>query len=72
MKRICLDDIESKYRIQSYNELYGKVLSLIQNEELKPVKASGKNGKKPALYNEYWIVEALEDKKTLWCHPILR
>ena len=61
MKRICLNDIESQYKIQSYRELYNKVLSLIQSEEIKPVKASGKNGKKPALYNEYWIVEVQED-----------
>ena len=61
MKRICLNDIESQYKLESYKELYDKVLSLIQHEEIKPVKAAGKNGKKPALYNEYWIVEALED-----------
>lgn len=61
MKRTCLNDIESQYKIQSYKELYNKVMSLIQCEELKPVKASGKNGKKPALYNEYWIIEEAED-----------
>lgn len=61
MKRICLDDIESQYKIQSYKELYKKVLTLIQHNELKPVKASGKNGKKPALYSEYWIIEEPED-----------
>ncbi len=61
MKRICLNDIELQHKILSYKELYDKVLSLIQCEELKPVKASGKNGKKPALYNEYWIIEEPED-----------
>ena len=61
MKRICLNDIESQYKVQSYKELYNKVMSLIQCEKLKPVKASGKNGKKPALYNEYWIIEEPED-----------
>lgn len=61
MKRICLNDIESQYKIQSYKELYDKVLFLIQSKELKPVKASGKNGKKPALYNEYWIMEKPKD-----------
>lgn len=61
MKRICLDDIESQYKIQSYKELYNKVLTLIQHGKLKPVKASGKNGKKPALYSEYWIIEEPED-----------
>lgn len=61
MKSICLNDIELRYNIQSYKELYNKVLSLIQHNELKPVKASGKNGKKPALYNKYWIIEETED-----------
>lgn len=61
MKRICLDDIENQYRIESYKDLCNKVFFLIQNEEIKPVKASGKNGKKPALYNEYWIIEEPED-----------
>lgn len=61
MKRICLEDIESQYKLKSYQELYEMVLSLIQKEEIKPVKASGKNGKKPALYKEYWIIEKQED-----------
>lgn len=61
MKRICLNDIESQHKIQSYKELYDKVLTFIQHGKLKPVKASGKNGKKPALYNEYWIIEEPED-----------
>ncbi|MBQ2276507.1 MAG: DUF2220 family protein [Lachnospiraceae bacterium] len=61
MKHICLNEIQMQYKLQNYKELYQKVLSLIQNEEIKPVKASGKNGKKPALYNEYWIIENKED-----------
>ena len=61
MKRICLNEIQMQYKLQNYRELYQKVLSLIQNEEIKPVKASGKNGKKPALYNEYWVIENKED-----------
>lgn len=61
MKRICLQDIELQYRIQNYKDLYDKVMSLIEKEEIKPVKASGKNGKKPALYNEYWMIEKEED-----------
>ena len=61
MKRICLQDIELQYRIQNYKDLYNKVMSLIEKEEIKPVKASGKNGKKPALYNEYWMIEKEED-----------
>lgn len=61
MKRITLQSLESKYKPQTYRELYDKVLTLIQKEELKPLKAAGKNGKKPALYKEYWLIEQKED-----------
>lgn len=57
MKRISLHEIEVRYKIQQYHELYDKVLDLIETEQIKPVKASGKNGKRPALYKEYWSVE---------------
>ena len=61
MKRISLHEIEKQYKIQQYNDLYGKVLELIENERIKPVKASGRNGKRPALYKEYWVIEQSED-----------
>lgn len=61
MKRIPLETIEKQYKPESYQTLYNKVLSLIEDNKLKPVKASGKNGKKPALYREYWLIEEQED-----------
>lgn len=61
MKRITLDEIEVQYRIEEYQKLYEKIMLLIQKERIKPVLASGKNGKKPALYREYWILEEKED-----------
>ena len=61
MKRIGLEEIELKYKVKTYQELYEKVLLLIQKEEIKPVKVSGKNGKKPALYKEYWKIEKKQD-----------
>lgn len=65
MKRISLDEIETKYRIKDYQTLHDKVLSLIQDDAIKPVKASGRNGKKPALYREYWVIEEPEDNSQL-------
>lgn len=65
MKHISLDEIETKYRIKDYQALYDKVLSLIQEEAIKPIQASGKNGKKPALYREYWAIEKTEDHSQL-------
>ena len=64
MKRISLHDIESQYKIKQYRDLYDKVRLLIDAEMIKPVKAAGKNGKKPALFNEYWIMEQHEDDTT--------
>lgn len=61
MKKIKLDDLASKYRLSEYKALCTKVRELIENQKLKPVKASGFNGKSPALYREYWIIEEKQD-----------
>ena len=61
MKRITLEEIASKYNIENYQSLYTKVISLISENRLKPVKASKLNGKKPALYKVYWVIEEQED-----------
>lgn len=61
MKRIKLDDLASKYRLTEYKDLYSKVMELIDSGKVKPVKASGINGKSPALYKEYWIIEEKQD-----------
>lgn len=62
MKKTNLDDLSTRYRISDYKELYAKVLSLIDGQKIKPVKASGKNGKSPALYREYWVIEEKQDR----------
>lgn len=61
MKRIKLDELAVKYKILEYRELYAKIITLIDSQEIKPVKASGTNGKSPALYREYWIIEEKQD-----------
>lgn len=61
MKKIPLDEIASKYQLSEYKELYAKVIGLIDSHQIKPVKASGINGKSPALYREYWLVEEEQD-----------
>lgn len=45
MKRISLDDLEHALHPQDYQQLYEAVLHRIEQGEIKPVKASGKNGK---------------------------
>lgn len=58
--KITLDELESLYKVNDYKQLSDLVLSLIKDEKIKIIKASGTNGKKPALYNRYII---LKDKK---------
>ena len=57
MKRISLSELEYALHLQNYQQLYEAVLHKIEQGEIKPVKASGKNGKKPVLYREYWMIE---------------
>lgn len=61
MKKIKLDELAEKYKIGEYRELYAKIIDLIDSQKIKPVKASGTNGKSPALYREYWIIEKKQD-----------
>lgn len=61
MKRITLDELEKKLHAESYEQLCSAVYGQMEDGRLKPVKASGTNGKKPALYVQYWIVDQ-EDK----------
>ena len=64
MKRISLEMIETQYKVTSYQKLHKKVLELMEEEKIKPVKASGTNGKKPALYKEYWMIEKPQDNSS--------
>lgn len=57
MKRIKLEEIQKKQRTESYIQLCSYIYEQIETGSLKPVKASKTNGKKPALYHEYWIIE---------------
>lgn len=61
MKKTNLDKLSAKYRLSKYRALYEKVMELIASQKIKPVKASGLNGKSPALYKEYWIIEEKQD-----------
>ena len=61
MKRITLEELEKKAHAVSYGQLCTYVYTQVENNLLKPVKASKTNGKKPALYREYWVVEQPAD-----------
>lgn len=63
MKRISLEDLLSLHAAAGapYSAQYQTILGLLEAGEAKPVKASGLNGKKPALYREYWLADQEED-----------
>lgn len=77
MKRISLEDIFIKRPDMAYGEMYSFIRGQLDAGVLKPVKASGTNGKRPALYREYWIVEkpkdysALEEELKYGLHPLI-
>lgn len=61
MKRISLDRLVQSKAEFSYEQQYQYVIELIKNGKIRPVKASRTNGKKPALYREYWLAGAKKD-----------
>ena len=54
MKRISLEALLSLHAAAEapYSVQYQTIRGLLEAGEVKPVKASGLNGKKPALYRE--------------------
>lgn len=75
MRRISLEKLLQKSGKDSYGQQYSYIMGLLEEGRLKPVKASGSNGKKPALYLSYWLVEdkrdyhALEEELTYRLYP---
>ena len=61
MKRISLEGLTHTRQNLSYQEQYEYIGKLLLEGKIKPVKASGTNGKKPVLYREYWILEVKKD-----------
>lgn len=61
MKRTSLDNLLNTRKHLSYQEQYEYIRKLLEEGRIKPVKASKTNGKKPALYREYWILEETKD-----------
>ena len=48
-------------REQEYQKQYEYIVKLLEKKRIKPVKASRLNGKSPALYREYWLLEEEKD-----------
>ena len=54
--KITLDEVQKYFKIEEYTILVEKVKKLIEENAINPIKSSGLNGKKPALYQTYRIV----------------
>lgn len=65
MKRISFDDLVRNRRLLSYEQQYAYIMELLEAGQIKPLLASGKNGKKPALYREYWLIGEKKETQAL-------
>lgn len=65
MKRISLEELLKSHIRNSYEQQYQFVINLLEQKKIKPVRSSGTNGKSPALYRSYWIIEAKKDYSAL-------
>ena len=61
MKKRSLEEILGKRIQDPYEVQYQYVMDLLSAGQIKPVKSSPGNGKKPALHTQYWLVEEKPD-----------
>lgn len=59
--KVKLSDIIHAHPDMDYMQIYQYICNELTNGCLVPVKASGLNGKKPALYNSYWAIQKKQD-----------
>lgn len=65
MKRITFEQLVEKRQNESYDQQYAYMMELLRSGKIRPLKASGKNGKTPALYREYWLTEEKREDQEL-------
>lgn len=65
MKRRTLEQLLEDKINAEYGEQYAYIMKLVAEERIKPVRTASKNGKKPALYLEYWLLEEAQDYSAL-------
>lgn len=61
MQKLSLENILSGMESVPYLEQYNYIMKLIEAICIKPIKASPKNGKKPALFSQYWSLESTNE-----------
>ncbi len=61
MRRISLEELLRARADVPYSVQCGYIMELMEKGEIKPLRASGTNGKKPAMFREYWKIEPEKD-----------
>ena len=61
MKKCSIEEILGTHMQDPYDVQYQYVMELLSSGQVKPVKSSPGNGKKPALHTQYWLVEEKPD-----------
>lgn len=59
--KIKLNEIMQTNPAMDYTQIHHYICTQVESGRLTPVKASGLNGKKPALYNAYWLFQEEQD-----------
>lgn len=65
MKRVTLKQLLGVRQNLPYQEQYHYIRKMLEQGDIRPLLASGMNGKKPALYREYWLAEEKKDYSKL-------
>lgn len=60
-----LEQLLKPYTNETYAQQCRRIMELLNSGKIKPVKASGTNGKSPALYREYWLIKDEKDYEEL-------
>ena len=60
-KKIDLEELTKGKKFEAYKDEAEYIFRLISSGHISPVRASGTNGKSPALYNRYWLNEKEDD-----------
>lgn len=66
MKKISYEQVISGKKFDNYSKEAEYILSLIDKGRIKPIISSPKNGKHPALYTRYWLLEEEKDYTELY------
>ena len=62
-KKITLQELAALYQIREYPALVQLVQTLLEETWLQPVKNSGSNGKRPPLWQNYWVKQPMDDNE---------